>query len=275
MSDEFTNSDIFPIEISIPKLPEIWEPEDSVNKIKRLTSIVKPKVETIVLEFWIAHEMIVLKKVEGWTWERFCKEAGYAHTTPYNWFEKYGLKITKISKGGIIVNTIKDNPLKKLTNPEVKFKLEEIAQKIKAGEVTDNDTKIIGDALADAIKAKTVAPRTGAAVATAVKKTLKGNIKKEPKPIDNFERLSKHAMSFQEGLQFWADGTIKPESEDEALAARVVRAAAFSVITNYARLGIDVENIYETFYKGDNKNEKIRIPRRGGVHDITPNREIG
>jgi hypothetical protein len=264
-----------PEKMSIPPLPATWTPEDSVGRIKELTSIVKPKVKTIVLEFWIAHEMIVLKKVAGWTWGRFCKEAGYAHTTPYDWFKKYGLAITKTSKGGLIVNPIEDNQVKKHTNPDTKIQLEEVAQKLEAGEVTDNDAKALGDALAGAIKAKTLAPRVGAGIATAVKKSLKGNHKKEPTPINNFERLSKHALSFQEGLQFWADGTIVPESKDETVAATVVRHVSLSIITNYARLGIDVENIYETFYKGDNKDEKPKIPRRGGVHDITPNQSIG
>lgn len=270
MSNEFASSDIFPMEISIPELPKTWDPESSVNQIKKLTAVVKRKVETIVLEFWIAHEMIVLKKIEGWTWGRFCKEAGYHPTTPYNWFEKYGLTYTRSDHPRALGKSNGPNPLKKQTKPEVKIQLEEVAQKLKAGEVTDNDAKIIGDAIADAIKKKTVAPRVGTKIATAVKKSLKADHKTEVKPIDNFERLSKHAMALQEGLQFWADETMKPESEDEMIASKVVRHASLSIITNYARLGIDVQNIHETFYKGDNENENERIQGSNRIYDITP-----
>jgi hypothetical protein len=76
-----------------------------------------------------------------------------------------------------------------------------------------------------------------------------GGRKAERKEVDNFYRLSKHAMAFQEGLQFWADQTMKPESREEAEYAMVVRNAAASIIPNYARLGVDVVGIYDTFYK--------------------------
>jgi hypothetical protein len=93
---------------------------------------VKPRVETIVLEFWIAHEMIVLKKVQGWTWGRFCKEAGYHQSTPYGWFEKYRLKITKMTHKKELKNLSLDNPLKKQTNPDTKLQLSKVAEEIKA-----------------------------------------------------------------------------------------------------------------------------------------------
>jgi hypothetical protein len=80
-----------------PTLPKEWDPMASVAKIKKLTAVVKPKVIDIIGEFWIAHELIVTKKRPGWTWGRFCEEAGYSDKTPIRWFERYGLPWTKIS----------------------------------------------------------------------------------------------------------------------------------------------------------------------------------
>ena len=79
------------------------------------------------------------------------------------------------------------------------------------------------------------------------KKRRKKVIKNEPKPVNNFERLKKHALALADGLQFWADKTMIPESEDEATAAHIVRDAAASIVTHYGRLGIDILGIYETF----------------------------
>jgi len=107
-----------------------WSIEKSVSKINSLTAIAKPAIENIVIEFWIAHEMIVNRKVEGWTWGRFCKETGYSVRTPYTWFEKFDLPWTKT--GGMSFKKLKeDKPLKKLTKPETKFKLEEVRKKEK------------------------------------------------------------------------------------------------------------------------------------------------
>ena len=75
----------------------------------------------------------------------------------------------------------------------------------------------------------------------------KKTIANEPKEIDNFERLKKHALALAEGLQFWADGTMKPETENEAVAARIIRHAAPMIITQYSRLGINIPAIYDTF----------------------------
>jgi hypothetical protein len=143
----------------------------------------------------------------------------------------------------------------KQTNPDVKSQLQHVADEIKRGAVNDDDAKTIGDALADAIQSGKAAPRVATAAATAVKKFLQQGRVPEPKPVDNFYRLSRHALALQEGLQFWADGTMKPESEDEAICAKIVREASASIVTNYARLGIDVENIYATFYKGGSEDD--------------------
>jgi hypothetical protein len=81
----------------------------------------------------------------------------------------------------------------------------------------------------------------------AQKKRRKEAIKHERKEIDNFKRLKKHALALTEGLEFWADGTMEPETEDEAIAAKIIRAAAPSIITHYSRLGINIPAIYDTF----------------------------
>jgi len=141
--------------------------------------------------------------------------------------------------------------------PETKIQLEDVAGKIQKGEVSDDDIKEMADAIADVIESGKSAPRVGAKVATAVKQSLKKkwNGKEDKKQNDNFLRLHRLALSFQEGLQFWADGTMRPEGKNEAQYAQGVRMASTSIITNYARLGIDVKNIYETFYEGRNENE--------------------
>ena len=140
-------------------------------------------------------------------------------------------------------------PLKKQTKEEVKFQLEEVAKEIKAGNVSDDDTKKVGDAIADTIDKGTSAMRVGTRVATAVKKVVKKDKVIEPKPINNFYRLKKHTISSIEGLTFWADGTMKPETEDEAECAKIILAGAANMIIQFARLGIDVQGIYETFIR--------------------------
>jgi len=60
----------------------------------------------------------------GWTWGKFCKETGYAPYTPITWFKKYGLEYTKIAGRPDNRNLLLDKPLKKLTKPETKFKLD-------------------------------------------------------------------------------------------------------------------------------------------------------
>ena len=98
------------------------------TKIIDPSTIAKPAVENIVIEFWIAHEKILTKQAEGWTWERFCDEAGYNRHTPIKWFEKYGMQITRVThreEGAKVPTPI---PPKKHTNPEVKKQLQAVAQ---------------------------------------------------------------------------------------------------------------------------------------------------
>jgi hypothetical protein len=133
-----------------------------------------------------------------------------------------------------------------------------IAKEIAEGKVSDDDAKTVGDALAKAINNGKAAPRIGSAVATAVKKSHKKGVPQlKPEP-DNFQRLWKHVLAANDGLTYFADGTIKPTTPDEANAAKGILAAGQSIIVQFARLGIDVVGTYETFV---NKAEEGAEPK--------------
>lgn len=146
-------------------------------------------------------------------------------------------------------------PTKKQTKEGVKLQLDNVTKEIKAGKVSDDDTKKVGDAIAEAIDKGTSAKRVGTRVATAVKKADKKFQPVELKPIDNFYRLKKHIISAIEGLTFWADKTMEPETREEAECAKIILASGANMIVQCARLGIDVEGIYQTFIEGDRNDE--------------------
>ena len=85
-------------------------------------------------------------------------------------------------------------------------------------------------------------------------------IQNEQKEVDNFSRLKKHALALAEGLEFWADKTMVPESEDEAIDARIVLDTAPSIITHYSRLGINILKIYDTFIDPNRKEITNELP---------------
>ena len=73
-----------------------WTPESFIQQINKQTKHIerlKPKVEDVIMLFWVAHEKIVNKHPDwtDWTWGKFCEECGYNENTPYRWFQKYGL----------------------------------------------------------------------------------------------------------------------------------------------------------------------------------------
>lgn len=252
------NEEIFlPEVLQCPSIPNGWTPEEAVLNIKKLTVVVKPKVADIINEFWIAHEVIVNKrgrKFKEWTWERFCKEAGYAETTPVRWFQKYELPYT--DKGRTLpklqdanASSITFNDREKIT----RFKMRDAVQTIKTEKVSDDDLKTIVDAIADKVAKKEVEVRVGTKMARAVKQSFSDGVIKEPKPLDNFDRLKKHALALAEGLNYWADGTIKPESRDEGMAARIIMDAGPSIIVHYSRLGLDIIKIWDMFINPDRR----------------------
>lgn len=150
-------------------------------------------------------------------------------------------------------------PPKKQTKPEAKIHLEKAAKIIKAAEASDDDIKGVGDAIAEAILEGKAAPRVGTRVETAVKKQQqKGRGVTRSKP--NFERLEKHTLAVAEGLTFWADGTMMPETKEEAEYARSIRQKLPTIIVYSAKLGIDVKRVIETFYEGKGPKKIIKLP---------------
>ena len=86
--------------------------------------------------------------------------------------------------------------------------------------------------------------------------------KPEPELVpDTFQNLLCHANALAEGLQHWADGTIKPQSDPEVKAAQAIKDAAGDIISEYARLDIDVKGIYET-------ESQHRISKKEGTHGM-------
>jgi hypothetical protein len=82
--------------------------------------------------------------IKGWTWGRFCEEAGYHSFTPIRWFEKYSLPITlsptnQAQAEKKAANAAKAKPLPEGTKPEVKKHVEPIVEAILSGDVSSND----------------------------------------------------------------------------------------------------------------------------------------
>ena len=84
------------VKIETPKIPEKWDYQSSVERIK--ASIYKWKNLTIeiIQEFWIANQIFSspgartdLKPTQ--TWESYCKEIGVPERTIYNWFYRFNL----------------------------------------------------------------------------------------------------------------------------------------------------------------------------------------
>ena len=108
----------------------------------------------------------------------------------------------------------------------------------------EDDLKMAGEVIAEKIRSGEAGVRVGKIVASAVKQTMKEmGPPPEPKPVNNFDRLWKHGLSFVEGITFWADGTMMPTTQDERMAAAGVRACIPSIIIYAARLGIDVDAV--------------------------------
>jgi hypothetical protein len=114
----------------------------------------------------------------------------------------------------------------------------------------------IGEKMSQKIDAGEIKPRVGSTVSTAVKKALKKGVVQEPKPIDNFDRGAKHGSAFAEFLTFWADGTIKPESEEEAISAKIARDCLPTIIVQASRLGVNIMAIYEMFIDPNRREQK-------------------
>jgi len=160
-------------------------------------------------------------------------------------------------KDGATKNGSSSNQPKTQTKPETKIQISEIANEIKSGAVSDDHAKIIGDALAEAIDKDICAKRVVSKVVTAVKK--KNNERREVKiqEPDNYQRLWKNILAASEGLQLMADGSIpQPQTEEEAEAVKGIMAGLPFLCLQIARMGVDLVDIHETFFKGDRNETK-------------------
>lgn len=87
--------------------------------------------------------------------------------------------------------------------------------------------------------------------------------------LPSFKKIKEHAQEAAKGLWAWNEGLIKPETEDEAICARIVRTASASIIVQYARLGVDVVGIYNDFLKEQQALDKLRALKNvKGLIDI-------
>ncbi len=238
-----------PEKIEAPDLPKEWNPEEAVKRIKKNTSIAKPAVEDIVLDFWIAHEKIVKKEVIGWTWGKFCKEAGYAYQTPYNWFEKYQLPITKsdmAAESRKVKKFTLDKPLKKQTKPEVKKQLDNVSQAIEKGEVSNEDSKQVAKSLGKAISESVVPPQTGTAVERAIDKHRK--IKKKGDDTakkSTLETIASRLNSAANDLMGYLDSGLQPEAGDKNHML-AIRSNAPLLIMCFIQMGVNIDEIVAT-----------------------------
>ena len=83
------------------------------------------------------------------------------------------------------------------------------------------------------------------------------------KEIDNYKRLEKFVKGASSGLTLLADGSIPPpETEEEGDAALCIIATLPNLCLQIARLGVDLIEINETFYKGEsNEIEYVDIEK--------------
>jgi hypothetical protein len=109
-----------------------------------------------------------------------------------------------------------DKPLKKYTKPEAKIQLENVADAIKKGEVADED----------------MGNDSGPDVSDAP---------------EEFRQLWKNILAVSEGLQKWADGEMKPDTEGDAIAVKGIMAALPFTGLQIARMGVDLVGIHKIY----------------------------
>jgi hypothetical protein len=201
--------------------------------------------------------------------DKACENKGVSKSEAFKdlqkFYNKIGVEITfgsiktkyyKAKKEKEVSNETIHKPMKKHTKPEVKKQLKVVAKEAADGKISDDDMKILDSATAKAITEGKAAVRVGTATATAVKRENKKKQKTKRKEVDNFKRLNNHLKTSLDGLTIWADGQMHPESEDEAECARAILAKGTYLIIQYARLGTDIQGIYDTFIQGENENER-------------------
>ena len=146
--------------------------------------------------------------------------------------------------------------MKKQTKPEVKKQLDVVVEALKQNEITDDDAKKVIDIAADKVKNGTFSKRVGTKMATAVKKVNKDRKEVTVRETDNYQRLLKHVSGTTSGLQALIDGEIpEPDTETEREAAICIKAALPNLCLLIARLGINLIEINDIFFKGE-QNER-------------------
>ncbi len=264
MEDQF-----LPTEIKEPSLPdnEEWTPESAIERITRLSKRIqrlKPAVEDIIMDFWIAHEMIVNKKVKGWTWGRFCEECGYSTQTAINWFRKYGMAYTQISGPKTEPKNLGLPTPPPTTAPELKESLKEVNRAIENKEITDKDLENTRKALSK----------------REVNTEQKEKWEKTIKPKSQINKLHNRLVSIGEQLTYLADGTLQPEEGDE-VHIKAIRMCGPSIIWQFHKLGVDLNKVYRTLinpkkelsdYESQREARNKETGEKGFI-DITPGEE--
>jgi len=183
--------------------------------------------------------------------EDYSKEAEIPIGTLNDWIwpkEKTAMETHSTSK-----------PTKSHTKPEVKIQLNGVAVEIKDGGVSDDDAKVLADAIAEQITTGKMAARVGSRLETAAKKNRKKRKGVKPKEIDNYRKLWDHVLASCDGLRALAEGIIPtPQLEEEAEAAIGIKSALPDLCLQLARLGVDLIEINEVYYKQGETNNGSR-----------------
>jgi len=83
-----------------PEIPDEWNYDQSVEKVKRQIYKIRYMTKETVREIWIAHKKLsnqgartdlTSSKIIR-SWENYCNDIGITKQTAYNWFEYFGLK---------------------------------------------------------------------------------------------------------------------------------------------------------------------------------------
>lgn len=274
--------EFLPQRVTEPSLPTEggWSPELAIDKIRKKSNRIqrlKPAVEDIIMEFWIAHEMIVNKKVQGWTWGRFCEEAGYSDRTPINWFLKYGMSYTRSDRAAV-ARQIKpkklglnpdpaEEPEEKPTSnpppapkPELKETLKEINKAIESGEISAKDL----EGTRKAINKRGADPER------------QEDVKKQIPTKSRIRKLNDKMNAIADEFQYLAEGNLEPERGDEVWI-KAIKMKGPSFIWMFHKMGVDLNQVYSTLINpgkelGYESERKEREERNGeeGIIDITP-----
>jgi len=136
-----------------------------------------------------------------------------------------------------------DKPLKKQTKENTKLQLSDIRKEIKAGNVSDDDTKKLVDTIADEVSKETVHPRIGSRLNTAIKKYhTKRRLTPKTDEKSKIEMLNKKLGECSTELKLLVDGQIKTASGDQKYLD-AIKGHAPMIIWSFHDLGIDIQKV--------------------------------